>query len=63
VILFYSSCRVEHNNENGILNEYYISDINYFKVFVNYTKWIDELDTKVDAEVDNLYIRELVLRT
>jgi hypothetical protein len=26
---------------------------------VNYTKWIDELDAKVDAEVDSLHVKKI----
>jgi hypothetical protein len=33
-ILFYSSHRVEHNGEKGILNGYHMSEINHFKVLL-----------------------------
>jgi hypothetical protein len=33
-MLFCSSHTVEHISENGILNRYYISEINYFKVLL-----------------------------
>jgi hypothetical protein len=55
MILFYLSHYVEHNSENRIENGYHISDINHFKVFVNCTKWIDELD----ADVDSLHIKRI----
>jgi hypothetical protein len=31
------SHHIEHNGENKILNKYYISEINYFKVFYDVT--------------------------
>jgi hypothetical protein len=33
---FISSYRIEHNDENRILNRYYISEINYFKILLLY---------------------------
>jgi hypothetical protein len=62
VILFCSSHRVEHNSENRIKNKYHISDINYFKVFINYIKWIDELNAKINAEVDSLYVKKIDIK-
>jgi hypothetical protein len=29
------------------------------KFFMNYTKWINELDAKVDAEVDSLHVKRI----
>jgi hypothetical protein len=59
VILFCSSRRIKHNSENEIKNGYHISNINHFKVFVNYIKWIDEFDAKLDAKVDNLHVKRI----
>jgi hypothetical protein len=38
-----------------------ISDINHSKVFINWTKWIDELDVKVDVEVDSLHAKRIIV--
>jgi hypothetical protein len=27
--------------------------------FINYTNWIDELDAKVDADVDSMYVKRI----
>jgi hypothetical protein len=36
-----------------------VSDINHFIFFVNCTKWIDDLDAKVNGEVDSVYVKRI----
>jgi hypothetical protein len=60
--LFCSSRQVEHNGENKILNRYHINDINYFKVFINYIKWIEEFDAKINIKMDNLPVKRIDIK-
>jgi hypothetical protein len=52
--LFYSSHCVEHNGKNKIQDEYHMSEINYFKVFII-------CSDDVTADVDHLHVKKIQL--